>query len=164
MSPLAAWAQQPKNVPRIGFLAIGSLEQTRLSLEAFLQGLREFGYIDGQNVLVEVRVADLKVERFPALASELVHLNVDLIVATNTLAARAAQQATTTIPIIVPVMGDPVGDGLVSSLPRPGGNITGLTFLGPQLEAAIAAQRSATHGFAGGGALASQRLWPAHDE
>jgi putative tryptophan/tyrosine transport system substrate-binding protein len=133
--PLAVWAQQPKNVPRIGFLVTGSIEspEARASLKAFDQGLREYGYIDGQNVLVEVRAADLKVERFPALASELVRLNVDLIVASNSLAARAAQQATTTIPIVVPIMGDPVGDGLVASLARPGGNITGLTFLGPQL-------------------------------
>ncbi|MFL5237376.1 MAG: ABC transporter substrate-binding protein [Rhizomicrobium sp.] len=133
--PLAVWAQQPKNVPRIGFLVTGSIEspEARASLKAFDQGLREYGYIDGQNVLVEVRAADLKVERFPALAGELVRLNVDLIVASNSLAARAVQQATTTIPIVVPVMGDPVGDGLVASLARPGGNITGLTFLGPQL-------------------------------
>jgi putative tryptophan/tyrosine transport system substrate-binding protein len=133
--PLGVWAQQPKNVPRIGFLVTGSVEapEGRATLKAFDQGLREYGYIDGQNVLVEVRSADLKVERFPALASELVRLNVDLIVASNTLAARAVQQATTTIPVVVPVMGDPVGDGLVASLARPGGNITGLTFLGPQL-------------------------------
>jgi ABC-type uncharacterized transport system substrate-binding protein len=133
--PLAVWAQQPKNVPRIGFLVTGSIEspETRASLKAFDQGLREYGYIDGQNVLVEVRAADLKAEWFPALASELVRLNVDLIVASNSLAARAVQQATTTIPIVVPVMGDPVGDGFVASLARPGGNITGLTFLGPQL-------------------------------
>jgi putative ABC transport system substrate-binding protein len=133
--PLAAHAQQPRTVPRIGFLVTGSIEtpEARASLKAFYQGLREYGYIDGQNILVEVRAADSKVERFPALASELVRLNVDLIVASNSLAARAAQQATTTIPIVVPVMGDPVGDGLVVSLARPGGNITGLTFLGPQL-------------------------------
>jgi ABC-type uncharacterized transport system substrate-binding protein len=133
--PPAAQAQQPKKVPRIGFLATGSIElpETRASLKVFYQGLREYGYIDGQNILIEVRSADSKVERFPALASELVRLNVDLIVAANSLAARAAQQATTAIPIVVPVMGDPVGDGLVASLARPGGNITGLTFLGPQL-------------------------------
>src|SRR6266571_1865030 len=133
--PLAVWGQQPKNVPRIGFLVTGSIEspEARASLKAFDQGLREYGYIDGQNVLVEVRAADLKVERFAALAGELVRLDVDLIVASNSLAARAVQQATTTIPIVVPVMGDPVGDGLVASLARPGGNITGLTFLGPQL-------------------------------
>lgn len=133
--PLAVLAQQPKYAPRIGFLVTGSIEspETRASLIAFGQGLREYGYIDGQNVHIELRAADLKVERFPALAGELVRLNVDLIVASNSLAARAVQQATTTIPIVVPVMGDPVGDGLVSSLARPGGNITGLTFLGPQL-------------------------------
>jgi ABC transporter substrate binding protein len=133
--PLGVWAQQPKNVPRIGFLVTGSVEspEARAALKAFDQGLREYGYIDGQNVLVEVRAAGLKVERFPALASELVRLNVDLIVASNSLAARAVQQATTTIPIVVPVMGDPIGDGLVASLARPGGNITGMTFLGPQL-------------------------------
>ena len=98
--PLEVCAQQPKNVPRIGFLVTGSVElpETRAILNAFYQGLREHGYIDGQNVLVEVRAADLKVERFPALASELVRLNVNLIVASNSLAARAAQQATTTIP------------------------------------------------------------------
>jgi putative ABC transport system substrate-binding protein len=133
--PLAARAQQPRNVPRIGFLVTASIEspEARASLKSFDQGLREYGYIDGQNILVEVRAADSKVERFPALASELVRLNVDLIVASNSLAARAVQQATTTIPIVVPVMGDPIGDGLVASLARPGGNITGLTFLGPQL-------------------------------
>jgi putative tryptophan/tyrosine transport system substrate-binding protein len=133
--PLVAWAQQPKKVPRIGFLMTGSIEspEARASLKAFDQGLREYGYVDGQNVLVEVRAADLKFERFPVLASELVRPNLDLIVASNSLAARAVQQATTSIPIVVPVMGDPVGDGLVASLARPGGNITGLTFLGPQL-------------------------------
>src|SRR5258708_18390474 len=119
--PPAVQAQQPKKVPRIGFLATGSLELpgTRASLKAFYQGLREYGYIDGQNILLEVRSADSKVERFPTLASELVRLNVDLIVAANSLAARAAQQATTTIPIVVPVMGDPVGDWLVASLALP---------------------------------------------
>ena len=98
--PLAVWAQQPKNVPRIGFLVTASIEspEARANLKAFDQGLREYGYIDGQNILVEVRAADSKVERFPALASELVRLNVDLIVASNSLAARAVQQLTTTIP------------------------------------------------------------------
>ena len=133
--PLAARAEQPKKVPRIGFLATGSLESStaRATLNAFYQGLREHGYIDGENVIVEVRAADSKIERFPALASELVGLNLDLIVAANSVAGRAVQQATTTIPIVIPVMGDPVGDGLVASLARPGGNTTGLTFLGPQL-------------------------------
>ena len=135
LCPITARAQQSKKVARIGFLATGSLEspEQRPILNAFYQGLREHGYIDGQNVLVEVRAADSKIERFPALVSELVGLNLDVIVAASSVAGRAVQQATTTIPIVVPVMGDPVGDGLVASLARPGGNITGLTFLGPQL-------------------------------
>jgi putative ABC transport system substrate-binding protein len=101
--------------------------------DALRQALYEHGYVEGQNIVIEVRSADGKVERFQELAIELVRLGLDLIVATNSLAARAVQQATSTIPIVVAVMGDPVGDGLVGSLARPGGNITGLTFLGPQL-------------------------------
>jgi putative tryptophan/tyrosine transport system substrate-binding protein len=132
---IGAKAQQPKKAARIGFLASASLEspESRAGLDAFYQGLREHGYIDGQNVTVEIRAADSKIERLPALAGELVGLSLDVIVAANSLAGRAAQQATTTVPIVIPVMGDPVGDGLVASLARPGGNITGLTFLGPQL-------------------------------
>jgi ABC-type uncharacterized transport system substrate-binding protein len=135
VSPNGVRGQQPKKVARIGFLATGSLDsaQTRTTLNALYQGLREHGYAEGENVIVEVRAADSKIEHFPALASELVGLGLDVIVASNSIAGRAAQQATTTIPIVVPVMGDPVGDGLVASLARPGGNITGLTFLGPQL-------------------------------
>jgi putative tryptophan/tyrosine transport system substrate-binding protein len=133
--PFAVCAQQPAKVARIGFLATNSLEspETRALLDAFRQGLRERGYVEGQNIIVEYRAADGKIERFPTLATELAQLNLDLIVAGNTPAARAVQQATTTIPIVAPVMGDPVGDGLVASLARPGGNITGLTFFGPEL-------------------------------
>jgi putative ABC transport system substrate-binding protein len=133
--PLPVQAEQPKKVPRIGFIVTGSLElpETRASLNAFLQELRELGYVDGQNIAVEVRAANSKVERFPALASELVGLKVDVIVAGSSLSGRAAQQATTTIPIVVLNMGDPVADGLVANLARPGGNITGLTLLGPRL-------------------------------
>src|SRR3954469_6419207 len=133
--PFGVQAQQPKKVPRIGFLATGPLEapETRAAFNAFRQGLRELGYFDGQNVVIEVRAADSKVERFPALASELIGLKIDVIVALNSLSGRAAKQAITTIPIVVPVMGDPVEDGLVASLARPGGNVTGSTFLGPQL-------------------------------
>src|SRR5258708_40376972 len=132
---IGARAQQPKKVARIGFLVTGSPQarETRAILNAFYVGFREHGYSDGKNVIVEGRAADSKIERFPALARELVDLNLDLIVASNSLAGRAVQQATTAIPIVIPVMGDPVGDGLVASLARPGGNITGLTFLGPQL-------------------------------
>jgi ABC-type uncharacterized transport system substrate-binding protein len=135
LSPLSALAQQTGRIARIGFLATGSLDlaETDLATAAFRQGMRELGYVEGQSFVLEIRAADSRVERFPALAKELVNLGVDVIVALNTLAGRAAKQATGTIPIVVPVMGDPVGDGLVASLARPGGNVTGLTFLGPQL-------------------------------
>ena len=126
--PLPVQAEQPKKVPRIGFIMVGASTNPN----AFLQELRELGYVDGQNIAVEVRAVN-EIERFPALASELVGLKVDVIVAGSTLAGRAAQQATTTIPIVVLNMGDPVADGLVANLARPGGNITGLTLLGPQL-------------------------------
>jgi ABC-type uncharacterized transport system substrate-binding protein len=102
-------------------------------INAFREGLGELGYVEGTNLTIEYRQAESRVDRFPALADDLVGLKVDLIVATNSLAARAVQRATSTIPVVVPVMGDPVRDGLVSSLARPGGNITGLTFLGPEL-------------------------------
>jgi putative ABC transport system substrate-binding protein len=133
--PVVARGQQPKKAPRIGFLATGSLElpEALVMINAFRQGLRELGYVEGENILVEYRTADSKIERFVDQASELVRLKVDVIVASNTPAARAAQQATDTIPIVVPVMGDPVRDRLVASLARPSGNITGLTFLGPEL-------------------------------
>jgi putative ABC transport system substrate-binding protein len=133
--PVVAGAQQPKKVPRIGFLATGSLElpEGTANINAFRQGLHELGYVEGENILVEYRIADSKIERFVDQASELARLKVDIIVASNTPAARAAQQATDTIPIVVPVMGDPIRDRLVANLARPSGNITGLTFLGPEL-------------------------------
>jgi len=131
----AVRAQQVANVTTIGYLATGSRESpdARVILEAFRQGLRELGYVENKNIVIKYGLADGKIERFPALAAELVGMKPALIVAQNTPAARAVQQVTTTIPIVVPVMGDPVGDGLVASLARPGGNITGLTFLGPAL-------------------------------
>ncbi len=133
--PRAADAQKASKIARIGFLNTGSLDspEYRATLDPFRQGLREFGYVEGRNIVIEARGADGKTERFSALARELLRLDVDLVLATNSLAARAAQQASTTIPIVVPIMGDPVGDGLVASLARPGGNITGLTFIGPEL-------------------------------
>ncbi len=135
--PLAANAQQPGKVAQIGYLVTGSPEspETRAVLAAFRQGLQERGYMEGQNILIEYRAAEGKMERLPDLAAELAGLKIDVIVAPNTPAARAARQATATIPIpiVVPVMGDPIGDGLVASLARPAGNITGLTFLGPEL-------------------------------
>ena len=120
---------------RLGYLMTGSPDSYEATAvrDSFRQGLRELGYVEGTDILVEYRTADNNMERSPDLARELVLLKVDVIVAPNTPAARAAPQATTTIPIVVPIMGDPVGDGRVSSLARSGGNITGLTFLGPEL-------------------------------
>jgi len=136
-APLAADAQRAGKVPRIGMLLTGSPEfpRSRAVRDAFLQGLRDLGYSEGQNIVIEYRWAEGRDERFPDLAAELVRLKVDVIVTWATPAALAAKQATTTIPIIAGVMADPVRDGLVASLARPGGNITGTTFLGPELVA-----------------------------
>jgi len=133
--PLAVRAQQAPKVARIGYLTIGSLEspEGRKSLETFREALYELGYIEGQNIFIEYRAADGKIERLPALATELARLKLDLIFAGATPAGLAAQQVFTTTPIVVSAMGDPVRDGLVASLARPGGNITGTTFLGPEL-------------------------------
>ena len=134
---IPAEAQQPK-VPRIGFLSSGYLSSTK-DAEAFQQGLRELGYIEKQNIIVEYRYAEGVAERLPNLAAELVKLKVNVIVAIGTPAAQAAQSATKTIPIVIAGVSDPVGTGLVASLPHPGGNVTGLSNLyqdlgGKQLE------------------------------
>jgi len=131
-APLAAGAQQAAKVPRIGFLA-GNLAATPRLREAFGQGLRDLGYVEGRNVVIEYRDAEGKFERLPALAAELVALKVDVIVAGGTPQALAAKQATRTVPIVFAAAGDPVTSGLVTSLARPGGNVTGLTGLGPEL-------------------------------
>ena len=132
--PLFARAQHPGNVPRIGFLGTFPFDtpEARRLVDAFRRGLRERGYVEGQNITIEYRETDDH-DRLVGLARELVGLRVDAIVAPSTTAARAAQQATATIPIIVQVMQDPVGDGLVASLARPGRNITGLTLLSREL-------------------------------
>lgn len=134
-TPLAAEAQPPARVPRIGILWLNPLSATGHLLEAFRQGLRELGYVEGQNIAIEFRSAEGKFERVPDLASELVRLKVDVIVTGLTPMIRAAQQATTMIPIVMGnIAGDPVTEGFVASLARPGGNITGLTNLsGPEL-------------------------------
>jgi putative tryptophan/tyrosine transport system substrate-binding protein len=121
----------PAQIARIGFLAPVTLQPR---YEAFQAGLRDLGYIDGQNVVFEFRSAEGHDERLPTLAAELVQLRVDVIVAGGTSAARAAQRASSTIPIVM-ALGDPVGTGLAASLGRPGGNVTGLTNLAPQLGA-----------------------------
>ena len=131
--PLAAGAQQSAKIARIGYLITGSLTGAPINIEAFREGMKELGYSEGANFVIELRAAGGRIERLPALASELVALKVDVIVAVATPAGRAAQQATTTIPIVVSTMGDPVGDGFVASWAQPGGNVTGTTFLAPQL-------------------------------
>ena len=131
-APLAAEAQQAVKVARIGFLA-GNLAAIPHLREAFLQGLRDLGYVEGRNVVIEDRDAKGKLERFPALAAELVALKVDVIVAGSTPHALAAKQATRTLPIVFAAADDAVGSGLVTSLARPGGNVTGLSILAPEL-------------------------------
>jgi putative ABC transport system substrate-binding protein len=123
----SASAQQPKKIYRIGYLSLGLGIQP--GEEAFRQGLRELGYIDGQNIVVEWRFAKGKADLLPELAAELVRLKVDIIIASATLAIQAAKQATQTIPIVFPRAGDPVAYGLIDSLARPGGNITGVSNL-----------------------------------
>src|SRR5436309_3227516 len=123
-------AQQPKKVPRIGYLAADPQAPTR---DSFRQGLRDLGYVEGQNIVVEYQQAGDKADRLPALASDLVGRQVDVIVAGGSQAVRAAQQATKSIPIVMTSSSDPVGTGFVASLARPGGNITGLSLLSPDL-------------------------------
>jgi putative ABC transport system substrate-binding protein len=132
--PLTVAARQTGIIPKIGILNNGAAALYPRP-NAFLQGLKDLGYIEGQNLAIEFRFAEWKLDRLPALAGELVALKVDLIVAAGTPAARAAKKATSTIPIVAVSMGDPVGDELVTSLGSPGGNVTGTTFLGPELVA-----------------------------
>jgi putative ABC transport system substrate-binding protein len=132
-APLAAEAQQAAKVARIGLLALNLAAAPHLP-EAFRQGLRDLGYVEGRNIVIEYRDAEGKPERLPALAAELVALKVDVIVAPGTPQALAAKQATRTLPIVFASgASDPVTSGLVTSLARPGGNVTGLTGLGPEL-------------------------------
>ena len=131
-APLAAEAQQPAKVPRIGILSAGAASARE---EALRHGLREVGYVEGQNVVIEPRYAEGRFAKLPDLANELVRLNVDVIVASPTEAIRAAQRATKTIPIVMAFSGDPVGSGIIARLAQPGGNITGLTSVAPELTA-----------------------------
>jgi ABC-type uncharacterized transport system substrate-binding protein len=137
--PLAARAQQPagrtRKMPLVGVLMPGPAAHSAATLDPFYRGLHELGYIEGQSLAIARRDGDWKTDRLPALAAELAGLKVDLIVAWSTPPARAAKQATNSIPIVAAVMADPVGDELVASLGRPGGNVTGTTFLGPELVA-----------------------------
>jgi len=129
----AAQAQQPKKFPRLGFMVPGNQAGFATRLEAFRQGLREFGYIEGQNIIIEYRYAERGLDQLPELAAELVRLKVDII-ATAGVGVQAAKKATHTIPIVFAAATDPVGTGLVNSLARPGGNITGVTNLSEDLD------------------------------
>jgi len=126
-APLVTEAQQAGKVYRIGVLSVASRAASLHLIEAFEQGLRDRGYVEGRNISLEYRFGEGRPERLPDMAAELVRLKVDLIVAANDGHVRAARQATTTIPIVMFLAADPVGEGLVASLARPGGNITGLT-------------------------------------
>jgi ABC-type uncharacterized transport system substrate-binding protein len=127
-------AQQPQKVPRIGYLVTGvPSSSSSLNLEAFRQGLRDFGYIEGKNIQIESRYADGKLDRLPSLVAELVQPKVDVLISGTLVAIRAAKQATNTIPIVMVLSVDPVATGLVDSMARPGGNITGLTNLARDL-------------------------------
>ena len=130
---VVAEAQQPKKVPRIGFLGASSASVLAARIEAFRQGLRDLGYVEGKNIVIEWRSAEGKLDRLPALAAELVHLKVDVIVTTGPAPTRPAKEATSTIPIVMAFDNDPVGNGFVASLARPGGNITGLFTLAPEI-------------------------------
>ena len=125
--PLPPLAQPPAKVPRIGVLLLGTSAGSQPLLDAFRQGLRELGWVDGQTIAIEARYAEGEPARLTALAAEFVRLKVEVLVAGNPLAARAAQHATTELPIVMVAVGDAVGLGLVASLARPGGNLTGLS-------------------------------------
>jgi putative ABC transport system substrate-binding protein len=127
----ATAGQAPPKVPRVGLIRGGSPPDPYA--EAFRHGLRELGYVEGQNIVIEYRWAEGKPERIPELTAELVRLNVDVLMTVGTHGGLTAKRATSTIPIVIPATTDPVGAGLVASLARPGGNVTGLSILGPEL-------------------------------
>ena len=143
MSGAVAQAQQPTKIPRIGYLSAPCPSANPPRPEAFRQGLRELGYVEGKNIVIEWRSAEEKLDRLPALAAELVRLKVDIIVTAGPAATRAAKEATSTIPIVMANDPDPVGSGFVASLARPGGNITGLSNPSP------GAKRKTTGAFEG---------------
>ena len=129
----AVEAQQPTKIPRIGYLSPGDANGSSASVEPFQQGMRELGYIEGKNILVECRYAEGKLDRIPSLVAELVQLKPEVLVVISLLSIRAAKQATKTIPIIIMSTQDPVATGIIDSLAHPGGNITGVTRLTREL-------------------------------
>jgi ABC-type uncharacterized transport system substrate-binding protein len=130
--PLGAHAQQ--KIPRIGFMGNSTAALETNLVDAFREGLRELGYEEGRNIAIEYRWADGNYDRFPTLAEELIAAKVDAIVTAGTPAALAVKRTTTTVPLVMVAVGDPIGTGLVSSLARPGGNLTGLSSIAPDLE------------------------------
>jgi putative ABC transport system substrate-binding protein len=130
---LSTEAQQPTKVPRIGYLAQGATSSSSSNLKAFREGLRQLGYVEGQNIIIEYRYAESRTERFPDLVADLVRLKVGVIVASGTQANLAARKATGAIPIVMANSDDPLGSGLVESLARPGGNVTGFSSMGREL-------------------------------
>jgi putative ABC transport system substrate-binding protein len=130
---LPAEAQQATKVPRIGLLFSVSASSAADRIEAFRQSLRELGYVEGSNIILEYRYAESRLDRLPALATELVRLKVDVIVTSNQEPTRSAKTATATIPIVMARDTDPIGNGFVASLARPGGNITGLSSMAPEI-------------------------------
>ena len=139
VAPLTGEAQQAGSVPRLCFLTFdpGTAQSPSPRFEAFFQGLRDLGYVQGRTITIDYLVAEGQSERFPALAAECVRLKADIIVVSTTPAAQAAKNTTGTIPIVMVALGDPVGTGLVDSLARPGGNVTGMS----QMTSALAAKR-----------------------
>jgi len=135
LAPLAVEGQQAGKIPRVGILWAYSPSVVSILGDAFRQGLRGLGYVEGQNILLEERWAEGRFDRLRSLAAELNRLNLDVIVTASTPAVRAAQQATKTIPIVMTLVSDPVEDGLVASLARPGRNVTGLSLMHPELSA-----------------------------
>ncbi len=134
-APLACFAQQqPAKFARIGFLGNSTAALEANLIGPFREGLRDLGYVEGRNILIEYRWAEGKYERFPALIAELIAMKVDVIVTAGTPATLAVKKATTSAPLVMVAVGDPVGTGIVASLARPGGNITGLSSIAPELE------------------------------
>ena len=134
IGPVLVEAQTPSKVYRIGMLEVVPVASNTANLDSFRRGLRELGYVEAQNFMIEYRSADGRAGRFPELASELVRLNVDVIVTRGTPAALAAKQATATIPVVMASSGDPVRSGIVASLARPGANVTGLSALATDVQ------------------------------
>lgn len=132
-APQTAAAQQSKIIWRIGYLATVSAFAIRDRYQAFRDGLRDLGYVEGKNIVIEARFAEGKLERLPELAAELVRLNVDVIVTSGPPSTRAVKKSTSTLPIVMAEDPDPVASGLVASLAQPGGNITGLSSLSPEI-------------------------------